>query len=118
MGNLLNRKVAEVVPDRLVYDTKHPIDGTNVVIDLDGSSDGVLKRGQIIDYDGESCQVHAENGKVSYIVAADTLYSTEDTEVVVQVYTSGSFRLDACIADPVLTDTDLDNFRALGIYLK
>ena len=118
MEQLLNKKVADMVPDRLVYDATHPTDGMNVVIDLDGDSAGVLKRGQIIDYDGEKCQMHAENGKVAYIVAADTSYSADDTEVVAQVYISGSFRQDACIADPALTDADLNDFRKLGIYLK
>lgn len=118
MGRLLNQKVADMVPDRLVYDATHPIDGMNVVVDLDDSKAGVLKRGQIIDYDGEKCQVHAENGKPAYIVAEDTEYLATDTEVVVQVYISGSFRLDACIADPALTDADLDDFRKRGIYLK
>lgn len=118
MERLMNQKVAEMVPDRLVYDATHPIDGTNVVVDLDSSSAGILMRGQIIDYDGESCQVHAENGQVAYIIAADTPYSAEDTEVVAQVYSSGTFREDACIADPALTDADRGDFRKLGIYLK
>lgn len=118
MERLLNQNVAEMVPDRLVYDATHPIDGANVVIDLDGSSAGVLMRGQIIDYDGENCQVHAENGQAAYIIAVDTPYSAGDTEVTAQVYISGTFREDACIADPDLTDADRDQFRKLGIYLK
>lgn len=118
MERLLNKKVADMVPDRLIYDTTHPIDGRNVVVDLDGSSSGVLMRGQIIDCDGGNCQVHAENGKVAYIVAVDTPYSVEDTEVVAQVYVSGTFRQDACISAVALTGADLDNFRQYGIYLK
>lgn len=118
MERLLNKKVGEIVPDRLIYDTTHPVDGKNAVVNLDGGSAGVLKRGQVIDCDGKDCRIHAENGKVSYIVAEDTEYSKEDTEVVVQVYTTGSFRYDACIADPALTDADLDSFRSVGIYLK
>lgn len=118
MDRLLNKKVADLVPDRLIYDTTHPIDGRNVVVDLDGSSSGVLMRGQIIDCEGESCQVHTENGKVAYIVAVDTPYSAKDTEVVAQVYVSGTFRQDACISEVALTDKDLSNFRQFGIYLK
>lgn len=118
MEHLLNQKVGETKPDELIYDASHEVDGKNVVVTVNGDKDGMLLRGQVIDYENNAYKIHEEGGDVSCIIAADTAYAAGETEVVAQVYISGSFRYSRCIADPELTDDDVEDFRSLGIYLK
>ncbi len=118
MERLLNELFEVTAPDRLIYDGSHPIDGKNILVTLGGNKNGVLSRGQIIDRVGDIYQLHVKDGEVNCIVATDTSYAETDTEIVVPVYTSGTFRQNECVSEETLTDADLEKFRSLGIYLK
>lgn len=114
----LNKTVYEVEPDRLIYDGKHPIDGTSITITTDGKSEVKVKRGQVIDEAAGKYSVHAEGGKPAAIAAENITIAPGNTEAVVQAYISGPFREDAVIASPELTDADIQELRNKGIYLK
>ncbi len=116
----LNEKAYEMKLDNLIYDNTHPIDGCVASIKVPAEKAGVLKRGQILDFseaDG-SYVPHAESGSVSAIVANDTEYAADDTEVSASVYISGTFRKSACKTDVALTVADIEKLRSKGIYLK
>lgn len=115
---LLNKQAYAVERDRLVYDAKHPVDGAAVPVKITAEEDGVIKRGQVLDCADGEYSVHAANGEASVIVAEDTDYAADDTEITVSVYISGSFRASEVIADPELTAGDMEALRGKGIYLK
>ncbi|MCM1045629.1 MAG: hypothetical protein NC417_08975 [Candidatus Gastranaerophilales bacterium] len=117
--SLLNKEAYAMGKDKLVYDAKHPIDGAAVRVAISADGSGEIKRGQVLDCADGVYRVHAEGGTVSVIAAEDTSYSpSDDTEITVAVYTSGTFRASEVIADPELTAGDVEVFRAKGIYLK
>lgn len=116
--SLLNKPAYAVGKDKLIYDATHPIDANAVLISVDGETDGVIERGQLIDCNNGTYSVHAEGGEVSAIVAESTPYTEDDTEVTVPVYISGTFRGSELKADPELTDADTEMLRGKGIYLK
>lgn len=115
---LLNRQAYAVEKDRLVYDAKHPVDAAAVPVNITAEEDGVIKRGQVLDCAGEEYSIHAADGDAGAIVAEDTDYAADDTEITVSVYISGSFRASEVIADPELTAGDMEALRGRGIYLK
>lgn len=115
---LLNKNAYVMEKDKLVYDAKHPVDGAAVRVKITATDSGVIKRGQVLDCAAGEYSVHAEGGSVSAIVAEDTSYAPADTEITVTVYISGTFRASEVIAEPKLTDEDIEAFRGKGIYLK
>lgn len=112
----LNNEVYKMEKDNLVYDMSHPLDAKNITIALEG--EGIVKRGQVIDYADGAYTLHAAGGAAVGIVAEDTLYTAEDTEITVPVYISGTFRASACISGVELAVADTENLRSKGIYLK
>lgn len=115
---LLNKPAYAVEKDRLIYDATHPIDASAVRVGIKAESGGVIKRGQVIDINGDIYNIHAENGNVSVIAAENVSYASDETEVTVPVYTSGTFRKSKVIAEPELTAADVETLREKGIYLK
>ena len=116
--SLLSRQAYAMEKDRLVYDTKHPIDASAVRVTVPAGTCGVIRRGQVLDCTDGVYSVHAEGGAASAIAAEDTEYALDETEVTVVSYISGSFRAGEVIADPELTDGDTEVLRGKGIYLK
>lgn len=117
---LLNRQAYAMEKDRLIYDAKHPIDAAAVRMQITAEEGGTVKRGQVLDYadtDGKY-RVHTEGGEARVIVAEDAEYAPEDTEITVVVYISGTFRASEVIAEPEITDSDIETLRGNGIYLK
>ena len=112
----VNNEVYTLEKDSLVYDTSHPRDAKNITLASSGA--GVIKRGQVVDYADGAYTLHTEGGVAAGIVAADTAYTAEDTEITVPVYISGTFRASACISGEGLTTADTENLRSKGIYLK
>ncbi|MFG6330042.1 MAG: hypothetical protein K1W06_11350 [Lachnospiraceae bacterium] len=112
----LNNEVYKMEKDNLVYDMSHPLDAKNITIALEG--EGVVKRGQVICYADGAYTLHSAGGVAAGIVAEDTPYTAEDTEITVPVYISGTFRTSACISGVELTMADIENLRSKGIYLK
>lgn len=115
---LLNKMAYTVEKDRLVCDGKHPIDATAVQVTVESDTDGVLKRGQLLDFENEVYSIHAEGGTPSVIVAEDAEYASDDAEVTAAVYVSGTFRAGEIISEPEITVADIENLRSRGIYLK
>lgn len=116
--SVLNNLAYTVEKDRLVYDAKHPIDATAVEVMVESGADGILKRGQLLDFGDNAYSIHSDGGVPSAIVARDAAYTSDDTEVVVAVYTSGTFRASEVIAEPEISMTDIEGLRSKGIYLK
>lgn len=115
---LLNRQAYAVEKDRLVYDAKHPTDASAVRVKIRADADGVIRRGQILDCAAGEYSIHAADGAASAIVAEDTGYTADDTEITVVVYISGSFRASEVVSDLELADSDIESLRGNGIYLK
>lgn len=116
--SLLNKPAYVVEKDRLIYDALHPIDADTVPLSITPESNGVIERGQLIDCNDGTYSVHAEKGVASAIVAEDTSYASDDTEITVPVYISGAFRASEVKADSELTEADIETLRGKGIYLK
>lgn len=116
--SLLNRPAYSMEYDRLIYDNSHPIDGSAVAVAITSDTEGVIKRGQILDFTNGSYVIHMRDGEPSAIASEDVSYAADDTSVTVPVYISGAFARDAVIADPVLTAADVENLRSKGIFLK
>lgn len=115
---LLNKQAYVMEKDKLVYDAKHPIDVAAVQVKITAEKSGVVKRGQILDCADGVYSVHVKDGKVSVIVAEDTSFAADDTEITVVVYVSGTFRISEVISDSELTEGDIEALRGNGIYLK
>lgn len=116
--SILNKQAYVVEKDKLVYDSKHPIDVANIPVTITPSDAGEIKRGQILDCKDGEYSLHAEDGEPSAIVAETTSYAADDTTVVVTAYISGSFRASEIVANPELTAADTEALRGKGIYLK
>lgn len=116
--SLLNKEAYFVDKDKLVYDARHPIDAAAVRVKITADDSGEIERGQVLDCADGVYSVHADGGSVSAIVAEDTSYVSSDTEITVAAYISGTFRASEVIAEPELTDGDIEAFRGKGIYLK
>ena len=112
----LNKEAYKVTNDNLIYDSSHHIDARNVPVTVQTGAPGIIKRGQVLDFEGTGYKPHTENGTVSAIVAEDTPYTGEDATVA--VYISGTFRETTCITDTALSIQDREEFRSKGIYLK
>lgn len=115
---LLSRPAYKVEKDKLIYDAKHPIDVRAIQVSVTPSAPGVLKRGQVIDVAAGVYSKHAASGEVSAIVQEDVSYAQDDTDLIVPVYISGTFRTSEVIAEPELTEEDIETFRTKGIILK
>ena len=116
--SLLNRPAYEVEKDNLIYEAKHPIDVKIVQVKITSDAAGVIKRGQVIDCETGEYSIHAKSGEPCMIAEEDTSYAADDTEVTVPVYISGTFRASEVIADPELTDADIETLRTKNIILK
>lgn len=116
---LLNKEAYAMRDDTLVYDGIHAVDGTNITVELDGKSAGTIARGQIVDVkDDGTYVIHTERGIPAVIVAESVTYEAGDASVVVQAYTSGTFRAKLILANPELTAADIETLREKSIYLK
>ncbi len=118
--SVLNSPAYAVEKDKLIYDGTYPVDGGAVPVTITADTDGVIKRGSVIDFDEDSEEYspHKEGGTPSCIVAEDTEYTAEDTAVVVPIYISGTFRTSAIIAEPELGEAGREALRRVGIHLK
>lgn len=120
-GTQLNKEVYTVDANGLVYDGTHPVDGGVVKVTMEAAeAAGVIKKGQVLDFDSEQKQykAHALEGTVSVIAAADAAYEQSATEVMVPVYISGTFRKSKIVCEPALDEADLEILAYKGIYLK
>lgn len=116
--SVLNKQAYAMEKDKLVYDASHPIDAAAVKVTITGDEGGEIKRGQLLDYANGEYRFHTAGGEASVVVAEDTSYEPGDTEITVVAYISGPFRRSEVIADPDITDADIETLRGKGIYLK
>lgn len=117
---VLNEKAYESATDGLIYDFCRPLDIINKEVTIDDESDGVVERGTVLDFDKttKTYKVHEADGVAAGIVAAKTEYTSGDDEVIVPVYVSGNFKTSGCISNVDLDETDKENLRTFGIFLK
>lgn len=115
---LLNKQAYSVKKDSLIYDAKHPLDASAVQVTVTADTEGMIKRGQLLDSTDGVYSIHAEGGETAAIVAEDASYASDDTEITVIAYVSGSFRASEIIADPEIEAKDIEILREKGIYLK
>lgn len=114
----LNETAYTIEKDKLIYDSMRLIDAANVTVTVPKEKVGTLKRGQLLDFAEGKYVVHAESGTASVIVAEETPYAADDTDITVPVYVSGNFRKSEVESDVELTAVDLENLRLKEIYLK
>lgn len=115
---LMNKDAYSVQPDRLIYEGRQPVDAKNMVVAITAETDGVIRRGQVIDEAAGVYSVHAEAGTPSCIAAEDVEYAADDTDVIVPCYITGTYHADAVIASPELTEANVETLREKGIILK
>lgn len=118
MKQQLNKTAYQMEPNQLIYDFLRPIDAKNVIVKITSGKAGVLKRGQVIDFDSGMYSPHTEGGTASGLVTDDVTYDVTDENVVVSIYITGNFRALKVVTDVSLTETDVDNLRIHGIFLK
>ena len=118
MSEQLN-KMDEMKMDNLVYDHFRIIDAKVVSVKVSGGP-GVLKRGQILDFNKQdkSYEVHRSAGIANSIVCSDAEYTEGDSTIPVSVYISGDFRKSETISELELDVSDEENLRSAGIILK
>jgi hypothetical protein len=114
----LNQQAYEVKADSLVYDGSHPLDGDVYEVDVPGNAAGVIVKGQVIDIKDGGYEIHKSGGTPAAVAAEDTDYEGTEGKIPVEVYTHGALRWSMIVADPELTDTDLETLREKGIVLK
>lgn len=114
----LNKEAYNAEPNNLIYDYLHPIDAKNIMVTLPGKAAGVLKRGQVIDFDDGAYAPHTGSGTANCLITDDVAYTETDTEIVASAYINGNYRKSKVITDVELTETDMDNLRIHGILLK
>ena len=48
----LNKEAYKVTNDNLIYDSSHHIDARNVPVTVQTGAPGIIKRGQVLDFEG------------------------------------------------------------------
>lgn len=117
---ILNKEAYAVEPDHLIYDRYRLIDSWTIPVTVSSGTAGTLQRGQVVDFNAETgiYELHKEGGVAKCIVARNTVYTEDETEVATHVYISGDFRASACVTDVELTMGDIEHLRDSGIVLK
>lgn len=115
---LMNREAYEVKTDSLIYDGRHPVDARNVQVSITPTTDGMIRKGQVIDEADGVFSLHAQSGTPSCIAAGNVSYAADDTDVIVPCYISGTFHAKKVIAEQELTAADAEMLRTKGIILK
>lgn len=116
--SLLNKEVYTVGFDSLIYDNSHLADGTVAMVTVPKDQAGTIKKGQVIDVADGVYSIHASGGEPSVVAAESAEYTADDTEVAVEVYTSGALREGMIVCDPELTAEEIELLRTKNIYLK
>ncbi|BCJ98104.1 head decoration protein [Anaerocolumna chitinilytica] len=126
MMELLNQDSYEVKPDKLIYDSKHPIDVKTIKLK---ANQGIVKRGTVIslvsptnDYIvfGTTLTSGQDSSKANGIISDDVDTTSTTGDVTAVVYISGHFNRNELIvaAGHELSLTDEETLRAVGIFLS
>lgn len=125
MSIAMNSTAYEVTPDKLIYDSKHPIDVKLVTV---ASGSGQLTRGTILSLTSDGKYVVTGSTLASDVTAeanciiATGVDTTENTgsDIPVEVYVSGHFNENevTVASSYTLTATDKENLRDAGIFLS
>lgn len=129
MSKMMNENVGVMMPDNLVYDSKHPIDVKSVKI---RSGQGLLKRGTVLslstgDEGDKNHVVLGTTAEVDEILTADAVLcddidtgSVVGTTVFATAYRSGHFSRNSLLVKDAysLTQDDETELRNGGIFLS
>lgn len=103
-------------PEFLFASSKYPV---SIVLKAIASGQGVLKRGTALalNTDGKCVILGTESATAAYILAEDI--NVAENDVTAEVYRTGHFIKNALTAktDYTITDTDVEEFRKVGIIL-
>ena len=103
-------------PEFLFASSEYPV---SIALKAIAFGQGVLKRGTAlaINADGKCVILGTENATAAYILAEDI--NTTETDATAEVYRTGHFIKNALAvkADYAITDTDVEEFRKVGIIL-
>jgi len=121
---LLNQTSYEVVPDKLIIDSKHPLDVKTVKIK---TNQGIVKRGTILSLVsptneyvvyGSTLQ-EGETSKANCVVSDEVDTTSTGTDVVVTVYISGNLNRNELIVKEgaTLSAASIEELRASGIFV-
>jgi hypothetical protein len=111
----MNKELYTVGEDSLIYDGTYAVDAKNIQVSISETEPGVIKRGQVLDEADGTFSIHKNGGKPSCIVAEDTSYAVDDTDIIVPCYISGCFWADKVTE---LTVAEREVLRSKGIILK
>lgn len=125
MSTLMNNTSYEVVPDKLIIDSKHPIDVKVVKIK---ANQGTVKRGTVLSLTntneyvvfGTALVNPQTSSKANCVVAEDIDTTSTDATVSVQVYISGSLNKNVLIVKDgsSLAASDIEDLRNAGIFVS
>ena len=123
MSTLLNNTLYEVTPDKLIIDSKQPLDVKIISIK---ANQGKLKRGTVIsltnteEYVVFGSLVAAQTTAKANCIIADEVDTTSTTATAnAVVYISGNFNKNALIVTEgsSLDAGDIEDLRAVGIFV-
>lgn len=125
MATLLNSTSYEVVPDKLIIDSKHPLDVKIVSIK---ANQGTVKRGTVLsltDTDeylvfGTALVAPQTSSKANCVVADEVDTTSTGTTVPVPAYISGHLNKNVLIVKDgsSLASSDIENLRTAGIFVS
>lgn len=123
---LLNNTSYEVVPDKLIIDSRHPLDVKTVKIN---ANQGIIKRGTVLSFVEPTAEyivfgttlAEGQTSSKANCIVADTIDTTSigDT-VVATVYISGNFNKNELIIADVstLSSSAIEELRTSGIFVS
>jgi hypothetical protein len=121
----LNNTSYEVIPDKLLIDSRHPVDVKTVKIK---ANQGIVKRGTVFSFTNTSeyivfgtALVDPQTSAKANCIIADDIYTTSaDATVTAVAYISGNFNKNEFIVKEgsTLEASDIEDLRAAGIFVS
>lgn len=121
---LMNNTSYSVAPDKLVVDSKHPIDVKIISV---AANQGTIKRGTVLSLTntneylvfGTELQAPQTSAKANCVVAADTDTTSTSGTVPVEVYIAGNLNKNVMTVKDgsSLAATDIEDLRNSGIFV-
>jgi hypothetical protein len=119
----MNSTSYTVTPDKLIIDSKHPIDVKVVSI---AANQGSIKRGTVLSFTntkeylvfGTTLVAPQTSAKANCIVAESVDTTSSNATVSIEIYISGNFNKNELIvkAESSLAASDLEDLRSSGIF--
>jgi len=122
---LLNNTSYEVVPDKLIIDSRHPLD---VKVASIKANQGIVKRGTVLSLTNTNEYIvfgtvlvdPQTSSKVNCVVSEDVDTTSDGATVPVEVYISGHLNKNILIVQEgsSLKVTDIEDLRSSGIFVS